>query len=599
MHFTSTNKSEKLKIRYLSWCMLFVVPLMLIIPVSYIDASQLKIRADGLFETAGVLVTLPKNVAMDTPGKLRIRTLDDSLFRVVLPLTRIDANNFAGNIFHLTPDTEYQIEVSIENVAVETSSFKTQSEFKMPKLDCNTTISAKDLQRVVDRLSSKAGKKIVQICVDGGTHGELSIDGIVASKINPFIIRAVPGSKPIINSKGVRGIHIKDSANVWIDGFTILGAEGHHKKGGFGIHIDTARGLVIRNNRIIGTTRWGILLNRSFRFKKGLDVENDLNLIEANTCEGHYNCIQFDNNRLYYSELDDVTAKYIGGQGLVIRNNVMSGGYDVLRLCGDESTDGGARQMPENVEHVLAQTGSGEWTTYNIAVYDNVIGNSKDDLIETDGICVALKVFRNKLYGHSANSISIAPISPGPTHYIGNILNVNPKQSFVKMNTAGDSNALSRNVFFYNNTMVRTGNGPLINAWYGKPGDHNVPIKNINFVNNIFQSKGKGRAIDVSIGDAAIENPNFDYNMWHSKYRHSRDLFEWWDIKQEAKVGLRSIAELRAFGVEEHGWYADPKLMENFEPTLNSPVVDSGVLIPGVTDKFTGKSPDIGASDLW
>ncbi len=41
-------------------------------------------------------------------------------------------------------------------------------------------------------------------------------------------------------------------------------------------------------------------------------------------------------------------------------------------------------------------------------------------------------------------------------------------------------------------------------------------------------------------------------------------------------------------------WLADPKKMD-FRPRKNSPLIDAGRVIPGFTDNYNGKAPDIGA----
>jgi parallel beta-helix repeat protein len=64
-------------------------------------------------------------------------------------------------------------------------------------------------------------------------------------------------------------------------------------------------------------------------------------------------------------------------------------------------------------------------------------------------------------------------------------------------------------------------------------------------------------------------------------------------------VRYSTIAAFRGAGQEAHGIQADPLFVNaaagDLTPTATSPMVDTGIYVPGITDAFTGTRPDIGA----
>lgn len=561
--------------------------------------AELSVVTQGLYETATVLVTLPSKAPTDIEGKLFVKgpNLPNAQrsdgFVEAFPFTLIDRHTLSTSLFHLSPNHEYQLRIEIEGYQSIMRTVRTMAEFSMPPMSCDVRLqSGQSIQNAIDRLIAHAGKRMVQICLEPGVYEPFKVKDIVAQHTVPFIIRATDlNNKPIIDGGNFtkRLIDLERSANVWFDGLQLQGMSPGGAKGGFGYRADTCRGIVIRNNVIAGDGRWGILMNRSFQFPEGHGVEQDINLIEMNAITGLYNSMQFDNN--------DVERGHAVGMGLVIRGNTVQGGYDNFRHCGDE--DAGKR-LSERVKHYYRLTGSsGTQSAVNIDVYDNIIADAMDDNVEVDGVCSNYKFFRNRITGKARNVLSTAPLMPGPNFFIGNVFaNVNPKQGFVKMNTSQRDapTAASRNAFFYHNTMVREGKGPVLNLWWGRDA-HKIPIKGFEFKNNIMVTRGKGVVTDVSIGQYHIEHPTFDYNRWHS-LRPRGVLYEWWDGKDREAYDTFG-AFVAGTGQSQHGSFGDPALNRALLPDKGSPVIDGGVILPGIGWHFLGKGPDIGASDIF
>jgi hypothetical protein len=208
------------------------------------------------------------------------------------------------------------------------------------------------------------------------------------------------------------------------------------------------------------------------------------------------------------------------GPGTVIRRNIITGFHDGINPSGDELelTDA---ILPETHPDVL-----GTWSNHSTDVYENVIRSSGDDDIETDGIAVNERIFRNTLSAGEGNActngISIAPVAPGPFFFVRNIV-TNFHEGGVKYNTASGRGTI-RNCFFYHNTFkndLGTGQrGTLLTLWEGN-GDGGSPSKNTHFMNNIF------------LGDKMLlqrlvttHTPDYNPNLWYSR-QTSDILYQW------------------------------------------------------------------------
>ncbi|MEM7378565.1 MAG: hypothetical protein AAF460_13800, partial [Pseudomonadota bacterium] len=446
--------------------------------------AKLDVVTQGLFETATVVVSASPGLGGGASGTLAYRERGAEQFQPALPFTQIDRHNLSTSLFHLKPATEYELQIDVSGHDPVRATVTTLAEFRMPAMACDLTLKGgDDIGRAVSQLASKAGRETVQICLGPGAYAPFAVEGLVAQRDAPFIIRARdPDNKPVIDGRftAERLVDLHKSANIWFDGLVLQGMTPGGADGGIGFRLDTCRGIVVRNSVVTGNGRWGVLMNRCFQFPPGHGVENDANLVERNAISGLYNAVQFDNN-------DHVSGNAVG-MGLVVRANTVEGGYDNFRHCGDEDA---ALATSERVDHYYRLTGwAGAQTAVNIDVYDNVIGSAGDDNVEVDGVCSNYKFFRNRITGGSANALSVAPLAPGPNYFVGNTFDrVTPRQSFVKFNTAGgdDESIATRNVFFYHNTMVRDGDGPTLNLWWGHD-EHSQPIKNVVFKNNVIMS---------------------------------------------------------------------------------------------------------------
>ena len=264
-----------------------------------------------------------------------------------------------------------------------------------------------------------------------------------------------------------------------------------------------------------------------------------------------------------------VHAESIAGWGTTIRRNLIEHHFDGLSASSDE----GALLLPSDSDILDS------WENREIDIYDNTILNSRDDGIETDGICVNQRVFRNYI-SKAINGISVAPSSPGPFFFLRNVV-YDFDQSCVKLNTG--VTGLIRNQLFYHNTFRRTDantGGYVQTLWDG------VASQDIVYRNNIFQ--GDYRLCNIQ--PARTHDPDFDYNLWYTPY--AVNIFKW----EGNGNGTFASYWQAVLGEDPNGRWGDPQLTPTLRiSTSNSPAVDTGLVIPGINDNYAGTAPDMGA----
>jgi hypothetical protein len=223
--------------------------------------------------------------------------------------------------------------------------------------------------------------------------------------------------------------------------------------------------------------------------------------------KGILNSFQNTNGRTY----SGVKGQHNPGAFNTIRGNTIYGLVDGISTTGDE----GSKPMgPNDPDLLLAHPNQ------NMDVYDNVIYDMQDDGIETDGIVVNARFFRNQI-GRSKNAISLAPVYPGPVYVLRNTSG-GSLEANVKMNT--NVVGLVRNVYIYNNTFVQktAEEGSYGVIYQGEP----ALTQDIVFKNNIFSALTRVVNGDMYTKDNYHKNHVFDYNLGYSKLTKGT-IYKW------------------------------------------------------------------------
>ena len=367
-----------------------------------------------------------------------------------------------------------------------------------------------------------------------------------------------------------------------IDGFTIRYVNE-------GINFKGANYLVLRNNTIERMIN-GIISERYL--DEPAEMRSSFALIENNeiTC-----CPTF-----FYRDWglghDNVATQGImldSGEGHMIRNNNI---HDV-----------------ENGIYVGGTWEKGEASTmanpdYNqgTIVAGNEIYRIGDDSVESDGACHN-QVIYNNFIRDIHTGLSLAPNSVGPMWVLRNRIYMRPRISLSGepelsgdfMNAPFKFNVGSKvgagpSVIYHNTVVVESpvkAVPAFVSAWGNTPGLDLITR------NNSFTSNPGWYTIYIE--SKAIEKRVLKLDLdYDNLFRKEPPLAKFEGYKKY--LDLKDFQE--STGYEKHGMSIPQKFNDpakgDFGLDINSPLIDSGVILPGINTNYTGKAPDIGAVEF-
>ena len=257
------------------------------------------------------------------------------------------------------------------------------------------------------------------------------------------------------------------------------------------------------------------------------------------------------------------------GQGNVIRRNFLHDTYDGLHPCGSDA--------PDNA------------FTSETDVYENTIYTHSDDAIESDGYCANVRIWNNTI-SDSLMAFSVAPAAPGPVwivrntaYNIGNVpsyLVFGQIPSGIKINS--DYPEVVGPLLVYNNTFFSNIAGVDALTFFD-PGLNTALVSRNNRI------RGAESCADQDQHDSALARLR---RSFFDRCRAARQMV--------LTTTYATLADLQN-GVQQemNGISADPALTNpaggDFTPLAGSPLIDRGVVIPGINDTVRDGLPDIGA----
>jgi len=288
-----------------------------------------------------------------------------------------------------------------------------------------------------------------------------------------------------------------------------------------------------------------------------------------------------------------LTSEYaikVYGQGHVVAYNYIANWHDGVDVATYGTPDGAPNDIPDRVP--LA-----------IDFYGNDLLNMGDNCFETDGGARNIRVFRNRCFDSASGALSVQPVFGGPVYFYQNLIYNAPTGSLKYIEGASG-------ILTYNNTIVGE----------GRAG----PASNQHFRNNLILAQG---AFDPVFGVTTYTNySSSDYNGFRPN-PNTADSFEWNSPtfgvatafgQDTIQRRYKTLADYReATGQEQHTVLvdydvfmrvskpdpSDPQRVykpEGFDFSLRpgSLAIDAGVILPTITDGFTGRAPDLGAFEL-
>lgn len=256
----------------------------------------------------------------------------------------------------------------------------------------------------------------------------------------------------------------------------------------------------------------------------------------------------------------------VTGRGNIIRRNDFHDFFDGFTGC------------PESDNGPL---------TNETDIYENTIERAGDDGFSADGVCSNLRIWDNRFHDVLVG-ISLAPILEGPVYALRNRIsgtgggNSNYTGLPFKFNVSGQPTA-GVSYLFHNTSFAQ------------RPDNHGFWIKSPGTWRNIVMRNNLWVGTAHALYNANTAQPiDLDYDLFWNQGDTS--LIRWGTTNYDSLATFSA-----ATGNNRHGMAADPLLLDpeggDFTPSENSPVIDAGLIMPGINDSFSGDGPDLGANE--
>ncbi|MEY2853525.1 MAG: hypothetical protein RL030_657 [Pseudomonadota bacterium] len=285
-------------------------------------------------------------------------------------------------------------------------------------------------------------------------------------------------------------------------------------------------------------------------------------------------------------------AVKVYGSGHVIAHNFVTNFHDGI----DHATYGAPDGNPDVIRDRMPVA---------LDIYNNDITNVDDNCIEADGVMHNVRILRNRCFNQAHRALSTQPAFGGPVYFIRNVVYHAPEGGSTKF-TAG-----SAGVLVYNNTFLSE--------------VHSMgAVSNLHFRNNLVL--GQGAFPDVFAMETFTNYSSSDYNGFRPNDGAAVNFI--WNSPEfgkpvdfVSKPIERPFASLREFsaatGQDRHSILIDFDVFRRAQPVARadlqrlfkpeevdlqlrprSRAIDRGVVLPNVTDGHRGRAPDIGAYEF-
>jgi len=289
------------------------------------------------------------------------------------------------------------------------------------------------------------------------------------------------------------------------------------------------------------------------------------------------------------SRLVSEYAVKVYGPGHVVACNYVANFHDGI----DHATYGNPDGTPNPTRDRLP---------VSVDFYNNDITNVDDNCIEADGAAHNIRILRNRCFNQAHRALSVQPGFGGPVYFIRNVVYHAPEGGATKFT------ATSAGIVMYHNTLLAPVRWML------------TPVSNIHFRNNLIL--GRSEVPELFTVETSTNYSSSDFNG----FRPNEDAefsFQWNSppfgvaaryTGDREKRSFRTLEEFRRVtGQEQHSVLvdydvfqkaeapdADPRKLYSpsdfdFRLRPGSAAVDAGTRLANINDQFTGKAPDLGA----
>jgi hypothetical protein len=301
-------------------------------------------------------------------------------------------------------------------------------------------------------------------------------------------------------------------------------------------------------------------------------------------------------------------AVKVYGSGHVVAYNTIANFHDGV----DVATYGNADGSPSPIRDRMP---------VSIDFYGNDISNVEDNCLEADGGAHNIRIFRNRCFNMGHRALSVQPMFGGPVYFIRNIVYHAPEGGAVKFT------ASSAGLVAYHNTFIAPVKPMLLAA------------SNVHYRNNLVL--GRSESLETFAVQTNTNYSSSDYNGFRPN-EGAMFSFEWstppltmranfpgeagrLSTQQQSQLEAQARETRRfktlkeysdATGQDKHSVLVDYDVFVKVTPpgpdprTLYKPAdfdfqlrpgsaaVDAGVRLPGINDDLTGRAPDLGAYEV-
>ncbi|MFK7956335.1 MAG: hypothetical protein AB8B96_09585 [Lysobacterales bacterium] len=507
------------------------------------------------FEHATVEWAIAGDSNVNSQVSVRFRPTGTTNWRANIPLQRVPAganegfawaNRHSGSLFHLSPGTTYEVELSLTDPdggnTVETLAVTTRALPTIADTASMITVTPSTLGNIVN--NAVAGDMVI---LSPGQYSGFTVNRS-GSAGAPIVIRGQPGAE--VNGE----VGLFGQQHVWLDGLTVNGRIRFNQSDNItitGCHIIASNtafngdGIVafgrteyayIADNTVTGTTVWS---------EAALGNNGD------NRGEGIV----------------------LTGPGHVIQNNRVSGFRDNISFLEDS----------EAVDQ------------FSIDVLNNDLSEGADDAIEADFCFHNCRIIENRVT-NAFIAFSAQPSLGGPTYFIRNTA-YNVVFIAFKLLRGSEGDVL------FHNTVVK--NGDALGVFTDRDirrltTRNNLMIGGSGGSYNGFSS-GSGRVLDIPTLVSAGSSLNYDAlgsstgqfsgRLGSTSFGSLTELRNATSQTNAVQVDLSAFAQQLVFPGQPLNRY-DPV---DLSLSATTPAVDSGIALANINDTVTGTAPDAGA----
>lgn len=501
-------------------------------------------------------------------GKVNVfyRVTGDENWLPAMPLVRVPAgstgnrtrptytwkNKHSGSIFHLRPDTEYEICLSLNDPdggkATEIVKARTRPVPEEARDSRVIEVNPKTLEKAARRAEPGDVLLLSPGYYDSFT---MPVDG---EPDRPIVIRA-NNAHPKIGST-FNSVNLERRRNVIVDGLTVWGP----------VLLRWAESVAVRYCKI--QSQFGVIAKQQPGCKNCYIADNTVSYMIPWVAEST------GSGSIWGGPANIGEGIEITGPGNVICYN---------RVCG-------YRDCISTMEDLWV------YDQMCIDIYNNDISEGPDDGIEADFAMNNCRIMNNRIT-NCGMGLSSQPGLGGPTFFIRNVM-YNISMAPFKLERRSYGN------FFLHNTVVKSGDG-----LFEHHGQDEF-FRTLWFNNLCIGGSGGGKRGRYSGGEGlAVALPGynstceFDYNgvgtvntpfagtVGNQRFDSIEGLHRLTGAGHCVQVGM----DVFATEIE----FPDPVFPERRPQDLRiapgSAAIDAAVLLPNINDDFTGRAPDIGA----